>query len=89
LDGIKWNEERLLYAPDGTAIAQIRLRSPGLVTNPFANNRVLARFLPDGSLREIIIDFTEPGFDWQNPSGAVPEEKCARCEKVKQAFKGL
>jgi hypothetical protein len=86
LDGIKWNEERVFYGIDGMPICQIKLKAPGIVANPIANNRVLARFLPEGSIREIMIDFTEPGLDSQNPAGAVPPEKCPRCEKIKAAL---
>jgi hypothetical protein len=89
VDGIKWGEERLIYAPDGAPACQIRLRAPrGVDGDPFTNNRVLARYLPDGAIREIMIDFTPPYLESQEPAGTVlPEKvKCERCEMVKAAL---
>jgi hypothetical protein len=89
VDGIKWGEERVIFAPDGAPAVQIRLKAPrGVDGDPFTNNRVLARFLPDGSIREIMIDFTPPYLDSQEPAGAVLPEtaKCPKCEKVKLAL---
>src|SRR5216684_2477568 len=61
VDGIKWGQERVIFSPDGEPAVQIRLKAPiGVDGDLFTNNRVLARFLPSGEIREILIDFTPP-----------------------------
>jgi hypothetical protein len=89
VDGIKWGEERVIFAPDGGPACQIRLRAPkGIDADIFTNNRVVARFLPDGSIREIMIDFTPPYLDVQDPAGIVLETAtCTRCDATDAVLK--
>jgi hypothetical protein len=77
VDGIKWDEERIIMdQKDGEPVLRLGIkRVPGLDIDPAAINRVLARFLPDGSIREVLIDFTEPGLDWQRIDGAAPKDE--------------
>jgi hypothetical protein len=91
VDGIKWDEERIIRAPEDDApVLQIGIKSVrGLDIDPNAINRVLVRFLPDGNLREIMIDFTEPSLDWQRNDCAVPkgqtvDEVCDDCPVCRQ-----
>ena len=88
VDGIKWDQERVIFSPDGGAAVQIRLKAPrGVDGDLFANNRVLARFLPNGSIREILIDFTPPYLEEQDIAGTVFPEDCPKCKRAREALK--
>jgi hypothetical protein len=86
-DGIVWGQTRRLFSKDGTPAGRIRLEpEPGLEGLYDLNtlNRVLVRYMPDGTIREVMVDLTFPGVDAQDPMGAVPEKACEKCAE-KQA----
>lgn len=92
VDGIQWGQERIIYAPDGMPAVQIRLKAPmGVDADTTQFNRVLARFLPDGSIREVLIDFTPPYLESQDWNGSVvepPAKPCEKCAKTKAILEG-
>lgn len=71
-DGIKWNQTRIIIAKDSTGEPLMKIRIEPCrgvdIEEATSGNiyRVLTRYFEDGSVREILIDFSEPHLDWQS-----------------------
>jgi hypothetical protein len=72
IDGIQWNQTRVIHASDETAVPMLKIciePCAGIAPSEVASGniyRLLTRYFPDGSVKEILIDFSEPHLDWQD-----------------------